>query len=46
MTPEQYEHALDSYWIGIDKNQVVLSGYGSAKEWVYIASEIGGVALS
>ena len=39
MTPEQYEQALDSYWTGIDKNQVVLSGYGPAKEWALASME-------
>ncbi|MDP9535599.1 DUF637 domain-containing protein [Pseudomonas protegens] len=41
MTPAEHQQALDRYWSGIDKSQVVWSGYGPAKEWGYIASGMG-----
>ncbi|OAE10411.1 hypothetical protein AZH11_27145 [Pseudomonas simiae] len=41
MTFEEYSQAIDSYWNKVDRNQVVHTGYGPAKEWGYIASGMG-----
>ncbi len=41
MTPGEYKDALDSYWNGIDKNELVWTGYEPAHELGYIAGEMG-----
>ncbi|AZD97464.1 filamentous hemagglutinin N-terminal domain-containing protein [Pseudomonas chlororaphis] len=45
MTREEYQQALNSYWNGVDKSQVVWSGYGPANEWGYIASGMGAAVV-
>ncbi|WP_318651942.1 DUF637 domain-containing protein [Pseudomonas sp. PDM11] len=37
----EYNDALDSYWNGIDKDQLVLTGYAPAQEWDYRLPEFG-----
>jgi filamentous hemagglutinin len=41
MTSGEYKDALDSYWNGIDKNELVWTGYEPAHELGYIAGEMG-----
>lgn len=41
MTPGEYKDALDSYWNGIDRSELVWTGYEPAHELGYIAGEMG-----
>jgi len=41
MTPGEYKDALNSYWNGIDRSELVWTGYEPAHELGYIAGEMG-----
>ncbi|UII71742.1 hypothetical protein LVW35_00775 [Pseudomonas sp. HN11] len=41
MTSGEYKDALDSYWNGIDRSELVWTGYEPAHELGYIAGEMG-----
>ncbi|WP_248732358.1 DUF637 domain-containing protein [Pseudomonas sp. MWU13-2517] len=41
MTPGEYRDALDSYWNGIDRSELVWTGYEPAHELGYIAGKMG-----